>query len=1018
MPPVNPNAHLTKRVANAARANAAEVGQKADPAVAHDAAANLLRLGMTAETPKPGRWQPPSPAELAKSLGRYEVDILLGLGGMGAVYKGTQKNLDRLVAIKILPPEMDDLDASYAERFKNEARAMARLSHNNIVTVYDFGETDDGLLYFVMEFVEGLDVARMIKEQGKLRSDHVKNIIARVCDALQYAHSKGIIHRDIKPANIMVGYNGDIKVADFGLAKINQGSEASLTESNALLGTLHYMAPEALIEGMNVDHRADIYALGVMLYQMLTGKLPRGMFEMPSSKVPGLDPKFDAIIAMALREDRELRYQTVREMQIDFDELMELPTSSTRRTVTSRSRHGRLGRYQIVMEENGKPMLLGSGASGKTYKAVHSLLGTTVALKVIHEALACDAEVRQRFLNEAKAIAQLKHPHIAQLVDCDEENDALFCAIEYCDGGDLEKLVNTQGPLDDETVLLFGRQAAKALDFVHQEGFLHRDLKPSNLMLSMVSGTNSANIKIIDFGLVKALGETSGLTRKGQFRGTLLYSSPEQLREGGLDERTDVFSLGMTLWFLLVGKLPMEDSSSELTRKRLSGISQAAQLPSNAHPATRALLTEMLQPDIKRRARNMRIVLAGIDEAITQIRRHPSFTVTRREVPLPSAPPQPQLPAPEALKSAPPKHNLPPPKSPQSPVIQKEVETAHTLGDQRQNDEADADEPTQITTGRPRPTAKPTAPATPVAPPPPAVAPVKPKPPAPTLQKIETTLRAKFELLEEIEDAHSGIGVAHRARRRSNGDIVQLTILHPALVRDPRVIANFQSLLVKAVSCASNHIVRPLILIRFDDHTVLIEEIVDGMRLLALLRSRQRLPIGEAASLLKQTADACDAATRAGIPALDTALHNITLQFKHLVETKQPAREIQKLLTTPMRQWPQFSTRLALDYSSVQDALAGNSGAYSPVSATVVSGSDDEADLPCRFARLIYHLLSGLPPPAASLMSRAGYIAIAGIGEEANRLLARVISRETPVDGCLPLLRSLLQMENLHTGHH
>ena len=584
----------------------------------------------------------------------------------------------------------------------------------------------------------------------------------------------------------------------------------------------------------------------------------------------------------------------------------------------------------------------------------------------------------------------------------------------------MEKLVNTQGPLDDETVLLFGRQAAKALDFVHQEGFLHRDLKPSNLMLSMVPGTNSANIKLIDFGLVKALGETSGLTRRGQFRGTLLYSSPEQLREGELDERTDVFSLGMTLWFLLVGKLPMESNSSELTRKRLSGVSQADQLPSNTHPATRALLTEMLQPDIKRRARNMRIVLAGIDEAITQIRRHPSCTVTSRGLTPPAAPAQPPPPALEALQSTPPHQHLPQPKQQQSPANPKEAQTSKPLAESPQNDEADADAdlPTQITTGRPRPTAKPATPAKLVSPPPPAAASVKPKSPVPTLQKIETTLRAKFELLEEIEDAHSGIGVAHRARRRSNGDIVQLTILHPALVRDPRVLANFQSLLVKAASCASNQIVRPLILIRFDDHTVLVEEIVDGLRLLALLRSKQRLAIGEAASLLRQTADACDAATKVGIPALDTALHNITLQFKHLVDTKQPAREIQKLFSTPMRQWPQFATRLALDYSSVQDTLAGNSGAYSPISATVVSGSDDEADLPCRYARLIYHLLSGLPPSAASLMSRAGYIAIAGIGEEANRLLARVISRETPVDGCVPLLRSLLQMENLHTGHH
>ncbi|HRH97955.1 MAG TPA: serine/threonine-protein kinase, partial [Prosthecobacter sp.] len=272
-------------------------------------------------------WQPPSTEELQALLPQYEITALLGRGGMGAVYKGTQKNLDRPVAIKILPPDMDDDEngANFTERFKNEARAMAKLSHPGIVAVFDFGETADGLLYIVMEFIEGTDVQKMVSEQGRLHSEHAMAITAHVCDALRYAHERGIIHRDIKPANIMVGYDGVVKVADFGLAKIDQGGTSGLTRSGMAMGTLHYMAPEALMLGSSVDQRADIYAVGVMLYYMLTGKLPQGMFELPSLQVPGLDPRYDGIIAKALRDDRSIRYQSTADLRRDLDAILTQP---------------------------------------------------------------------------------------------------------------------------------------------------------------------------------------------------------------------------------------------------------------------------------------------------------------------------------------------------------------------------------------------------------------------------------------------------------------------------------------------------------------------------------------------------------------------------------------------------------------------------------------------------------------------------------------------------------------------
>ncbi|HBJ85711.1 MAG TPA: hypothetical protein DDZ88_17930 [Verrucomicrobiales bacterium] len=301
--------------------------------------ANLSGLGRAlletgGSKPSSGPWVPPTAEELGKLLTEYDIVKMLGRGGMGAVYMGRQKSLDRPVAIKILSNTLDEADASFAERFKNEARAMGKLNHPGIVAVHDFGETDGGLLYIVMEYVEGTDVARMIAKEGRLHTEHAMAITAHVCDALAYAHDRGIIHRDIKPANIMVGYDGVVKVADFGLAKMTHSNATGLTQSGMAMGTLHYMAPEALMLGSAVDHRADIYAVGVMLYQMLTGKIPQGMFKLPSLQIPGLDPRYDAIITKAIMEDREARYQKVGEMRRDLDGILTQPVAKVEAEVS------------------------------------------------------------------------------------------------------------------------------------------------------------------------------------------------------------------------------------------------------------------------------------------------------------------------------------------------------------------------------------------------------------------------------------------------------------------------------------------------------------------------------------------------------------------------------------------------------------------------------------------------------------------------------------------------------------
>ncbi len=260
-------------------------------------------------------------------LPQYEFVSLLGRGGMGAVYKAVQISLDRPVAIKVLPLDLvDDDEAQFAARFKNEARTMAKMSHPSIVSVFDFGETQSGLLYIVMEFINGTDVSQMIASQGRLPEDYALSITAHVCDALNYAHRNGIVHRDIKPANILINMEGAVKVADFGLAKASDAGQSGLTKTNMAMGTPDFVAPEALIPGIPLDGRADLYAIGVMLYQMLTGEVPRGLWTLPAARI-GTDPRFDAIITKAMQTDREMRYQSAAEIRQELDSILTTPRS-------------------------------------------------------------------------------------------------------------------------------------------------------------------------------------------------------------------------------------------------------------------------------------------------------------------------------------------------------------------------------------------------------------------------------------------------------------------------------------------------------------------------------------------------------------------------------------------------------------------------------------------------------------------------------------------------------------------
>ena len=311
----------------------------------------------TAFSGAPAAAQPPlAPEQIAPHFPQLEILECLGRGGMGVVYKARQKSLNRLVALKLLAPERAS-DPQFAARFEKEARALAALNHPNIVAIYEFGRADlpvslgneasphrpTGQTYFfLMEFVDGVTLRQLLAKE-RVSTREALAIVPQICDALQFAHDQGIVHRDIKPENILLDRRGRVKVADFGLAKIvgndgradlpvSQSGEAAqqhrptseLTDASRVMGTPQYMSPEQIQAPGEVDHRADIYALGVVFYQMLTGELPGKQLQPPSTKVQ-IDVRLDAVVLRALEKKPELRYQQVSDVKTMVETIATTP---------------------------------------------------------------------------------------------------------------------------------------------------------------------------------------------------------------------------------------------------------------------------------------------------------------------------------------------------------------------------------------------------------------------------------------------------------------------------------------------------------------------------------------------------------------------------------------------------------------------------------------------------------------------------------------------------------------------
>ena len=452
-------------------------------------------------------WKTPTLAEIASAFPELEVLGHLGTGGMGCVYRVRERDSGRISALKVLPRELA-ADPAFVERFEREARTLSRLRHPHIVGVHGFGQAG-GFCFLLMEFVDGANLRQALRS-GRFTPQQALALIPPICEALQAAHAQGVLHRDIKPENLLLDAEGRVKIADFGIAKLLEGPGASageaytLTRTGARIGTPHYMAPEQVETPEQVDHRADIYSLGVVFYELLTGELPLGRFPAPSIKA-GLDARVDDIVFRALAKERELRQQTADQVKAEVEGLGETESQQKGRIskrISIWSRFGPWTRFRVV------------GAVAVALLAAWALLTVTV-----------------RFLQQNKARAD-RIAGVNQL-------DYLGAAHKTFE---VEGLISNINTLTGQPVVIFGTDLT--------------DTSPNPIIAVALGGPDLKNPTVL-------FGDGSVLPMsEAQFRQSLSRASPsyranwEQFQQLGLfgrkDQMTDPRTGKPYLFFLAI----------------------------------------------------------------------------------------------------------------------------------------------------------------------------------------------------------------------------------------------------------------------------------------------------------------------------------------------------------------------------------------------------------------------------------------------------------------------------------
>jgi len=556
------------------------------------------------------------PAVGTKLGGQYSLHRFLGAGGEGAVYEAITDD-DSRVAVKILLHlHRGDAAADTLARFAREARVSAAIDSPYVVPVTDAStDADSGFPYIVMPLLSGLDLMELLICDKPLHPTVAVRIAYQVALALDAAHNRGIIHRDIKPANIFLDHALDgtvtARVLDFGVAKSSL-SQDGLTKTGAILGTPQYMSPEQIVDGKHVAPQADVWSLGLVLYNMLTAEAPfvdivnytELVAAVRNTDVPHLqdvapwiDPGLATVTHGALIRTLADRCPSAGafaealhpyldgEPQITGSMLRKVDGSITETNAERATLSLQWDPQQPTIpaprleEEEPDPLLgqslggrytvlrqIGSGGMGAVYEAEGSD-GERYAVKVINPDLAGrSAAAVRRFVREARTTMRIDNPHVVRVFDADTDPDEglPYIVMELMRGEDLNDLISEHGALEPEIIARLFVHACRGLAAAHAVGVVHRDIKPANLFLHE-SPHSSIELKICDFGIAKWIEGagreiTSELTETGCVIGSPEYMSPEQTKGAKrLDARSDVWSLGIVLYKALAGTTPWED---------------------------------------------------------------------------------------------------------------------------------------------------------------------------------------------------------------------------------------------------------------------------------------------------------------------------------------------------------------------------------------------------------------------------------------------------------------------------
>ena len=507
---------------------------------------------------------------------RYEIIDALGSGGMGAVYRARRLRLGDEVAIKVMQAT-PDAPPEARERFLRESRACAQLRHPNIVGILDFGFDSANQPYMVMELLSGPSLREEIDLQAPMSPARVVSVLSGVASALQLAHDRGITHRDLKPANIVAHRyeSGErvYKVIDFGLAAMKAtGDQTRLTDPQFFLGTLAYAAPEQM-RGGEITPAADIYALGVIAYEMLTGSRPHEGDNQatlitnaltqspvsPAARRGGLPAAVDDAVMRALDKEVQMRWPTVT----GFVDALSAVTPSQANPASGSSRTapqeaGVLAKYELGP-------LLGRGRLGSlVYLGTHRALGAEVAIRVLKrdEHPHWDV-VRARFLLEARTL-QVSHPSLLQVRDFAEDDRAVYVVTDLIQGPSLRQAMAEAGAMPWPRVQSMLVQALSAVSALNRKGGFICGVNPD--MIRLYQDGTTEHIVMTTAG-IRSVQDVLATMREQELRGQeaseqeLPYVAPEILMGGAPNARADVFTIGVLAYQMLTSRLPFKAPS-------------------------------------------------------------------------------------------------------------------------------------------------------------------------------------------------------------------------------------------------------------------------------------------------------------------------------------------------------------------------------------------------------------------------------------------------------------------------